>query len=404
MKNLAKTLRDQARILRKAEDGDALKGEYADKIREKSGELDKRFRETAGRYERVVGDLGKWANDLENFQDRADRILHRAKQANEDHAAELKKKEAEAKKDGGEPPDFTDDSHLTQHRKALNEVISERDTKAREYARNIGDDISDVLEDSAWENFADGLSTALDVIGYLGIAIAIVAIFCTPAGWVLALATALTVVSLAGHVLLAVTGEGSWTDVAFDVIALATMGLAKPAVAGLKAGHALTKTAATAAAKSQKASQVMQRTKNMRNFLDRTMARHGAGSERGQRALQAKQRLRENGAGDMRAAKQAEANAPIAESRGIVEKESRNIAHDVKRMKEAFGGERPGGRAVDEAADKALADYTKFKWSWGVGTGVDAGDKAIDNLTSFVGYDGYEELKDVPTIEVGSQW
>lgn len=100
MKKLASTLRDQAAILRKAADGDALQGQYADKIREDSGDVEKHFRETAARYERVVGDLGKWANELEGFQERADGVLRAAKRADEEHAAEVKKKEAEAKRDG----------------------------------------------------------------------------------------------------------------------------------------------------------------------------------------------------------------------------------------------------------------------------------------------------------------
>ncbi|MFF0586302.1 hypothetical protein ACFYWD_10080 [Streptomyces sp. NPDC003781] len=49
MKKLASTLRDQAAILRKAADGDALQGQYADKIREDSGDVEKHFRETAAR-------------------------------------------------------------------------------------------------------------------------------------------------------------------------------------------------------------------------------------------------------------------------------------------------------------------------------------------------------------------
>ncbi|MEJ8649427.1 putative T7SS-secreted protein [Streptomyces sp. MS1.AVA.3] len=406
MKNLAKTLRDQARILRKAEDGDALQGNYADKIREKSGELDKRFRETAGRYERVVGDLGKWADDLEDFQERADRILRSAKHADEEHAADVKKKAAEAKKDGDEPPEDSDsDSHLATYRRQLDDVISERDTRARQYANNLGDDISDVLEDSAWENFADGLSTTLDVIGYIATAIAVIAIFCTPAGWLAGLLTGLAiglgVASLAGHTLLAATGEGSWTDVAFDAIGLATMGLGSKALTALKAGRAVTKTAATSAAKVQKGRQLMERSKNVRKLLDRNMSRHGLNSSRGQTALRAKERQIAKIAREMRAAKQAEANAPVAHSQGIVEKEARDLAADVKRMNKAFGGE---DTTVANAAKGAESEYTKFKMYWGAGTGLDAGDKLVDNIASLADYDGYGDLKDVPTLEVGSQY
>ncbi|MFC6062183.1 putative T7SS-secreted protein [Streptomyces ochraceiscleroticus] len=402
MKNLAKTLRDQARILRKAEDGDALKGAYADKIREKAGELEKHFRETAGRYERVVGDLGKWANELEGFQERADGILKAAKSADEHHTAEVKKKEAEAKRDGKDKPEDSDpDSHLASYRKQLNDVISERDTRAQHFANNIGDDISDVIKDSTWENFAQGLDTALEVIGYLGTALALVAIFCTPVGWVAALATALTFASLAGHLVLAITGEGSWTDVAFDALAVVTMGFGSAAMKGLKASRALTKTASKAAASTQKARQQFDRYKNMRKLLDKNITRYGPNSERGQMALRAKQRLRAQGAGEMRAAKQAEANAPMPQvGRGFGEKEGRELAADAKRMQSAYAGD----GAVEAGAKEALSQHRKFQIYWGVGTGADVGDKVIDNASTLVGYDGYGDLKDAPTIEVGSGW
>lgn len=99
MKKLAATLREQATTLRKCEDREVLQGKYADKIREKSGDLEKHFRQTAARYERVTGDLSSWADDLEDFQRRADRILKDAKQADEEHAADQKKKEVKAAKD-----------------------------------------------------------------------------------------------------------------------------------------------------------------------------------------------------------------------------------------------------------------------------------------------------------------
>ncbi|MCL7489889.1 hypothetical protein M8I34_00200 [Streptomyces sp. MCA2] len=400
MKNLAKTLRDQARILRKAEDGDALRGNYADKIREKSGELDKRFRETAGRYERVVGDLGKWANDLEGFQDRADGILRRAKHANEEHSADLKKKEAKAEKDGGDPPDYVDDSHLATYRKQLNEVTADRDAAAEKCARNIGDDISDVLEDSTWENFADGLSTTLDVLGYLGTAIAIVGIFCTPAGWIVGIGLAIGVASLLGHSLLAITGKGSWTDVAFDAIGLVTMGLGGKALTGLKASRALTKTASKVAARTGKAREVLERQKGVKNFTDRVIARHGVNSERGQMAQRIKLGQRDKLNDEMRAAERAEADAPMAQGRGLGDKEAKDLAEDAKQMRIRHSG----NEVVENAAKQADEASKKFNMYWRTGTGVDVGDKAMDIGSDAIGFDGYGDLKDVPTMEVGSQW
>lgn len=396
MKDLAKTLRDQAGILRKAADGDALQGKYADKIREKSGDLEKHFRETAGRYERVVGDLGNWANDLEGFQERADGILRAAKQADEEHAAEVKKKEARAKEDGGKkPPEDSDpDSHLASYHKQLNDVISARDASAERYAKNIGEDISDVIKDSDWENFkdwvhenADTIKSVVEVLSWAATIIGIAALMFTPVGW---LATAITVATIGltalvgvGHTMLALSGDGNWADVGMDVFALATLGFGAVAMKGVKAAYTTLKTTSRAAR--------FQRYTNLRKLLNKNIMRYGADSARGAKAVRAKDALRQIGSRETRPTTTRLDRLLSGEG------EVASASKFAKSMRTEFGGNPDVARAAD-AMDKAAL---KFKLNYGAATTVDVGDKLGEKGPYS---EQYGNAKDVLTCEVGSRW
>ncbi|MFB6555698.1 putative T7SS-secreted protein [Streptomyces sp. NPDC056405] len=394
MKDLASTLRDQATILRQAADGDALKGKYADKIREKSGDLEKRFRETAARYERVVGDLGKWANNLEGFQERADGILRAAKQADEEHAAEVKKKEAKARENGDEAPVEADpNSHLSSYHGQLNEVISDRNTSAQLYAENIGDDISDIIKDSGWENFkdwvhehADTIKTVVEILSYAATLIGAIALLCTPVGWVATAIMVATIAStslvLAGHTLLALSGDGSWADVAMDVFALATLGFGSVALKGVKA--------ATTALKSASRSGRFQRYTNLRKLLDRNVMRYGTDSARGAKAVRAKDSLRQIGARETRPGTNRLERLLGGDSEVV------SATKFAKAMRAEFGGNPDVVRAADDVGKAA----NSFRLNYLAATSVDLGDKAGEK---FVG-EPYGDAKDVLTREVGSRW
>ncbi|MDT9698814.1 putative T7SS-secreted protein [Streptomyces sp. P17] len=399
MTTLASTLRDQARILRQAAAGDTLQGKYADKIREKSGDLEKRFRETAGRYERVVGDLGDWANELEGFQERADGVLRAAKQADEEHAAEARKREAEAKKDGTDSDkkaseESDPNSHLDPYHKRLNQVIAERDSRAEYYAVNIGRDISDIIKDSPWENFkdwvqeqADTIKSVIEVLSWAATIIGVIALLFTPAGWLATLIT-VTAISLTalvgvGHTILALSGEGSWTDVAMDVFALATLGFGSVAMKGVKA--------ATTALKTASRAERFQRYANLRKLLDKNIMRYGTDSARGAKAVRAKDALRQIGAKETRPGT-TRLDRLLGGDREVV-----SATKFAKAMRAEFGGNTDVVKAAD-AVEKAAR---KFRSNYLAATSVDLGDK--------VGEKGpyanqYGDAKDVLTREVGSRW
>ncbi|WP_405731833.1 hypothetical protein OG885_16680 [Streptomyces sp. NBC_00028] len=398
MTNLASTLREQAAILRKAATGDALQGKYADKIREKSDDLEKHFRETAARYERVVGDLGNWANELEGFQERADSVLKAAKTADEEHAAEVRKKEAEAKnggKDGGKtsPEESDPNSHLASYHKQLAQIRRERDSRARHYAENIGSDISDIIKDSWWENrkdwvheHADTIKSVVDALSWIATAIGIIALLFTPVGWI-ATAIAITTISLTvlvgvGHAALAASGEGSWADVAMDVFALATLGFGSVAMKGLKS--------ATASLKAASRAGRFQRYGNLRKLLNKNILRYGTNSERGAKAARAKDALRQIGARETRP------GATRVERLLGGDGEVVSASKFAKAMRAEFSGDPEVVKAAD-AVGKAARNY---RANYLAATSVDVGDKLGEE---FVG-DPYGNAKDVLTREVGSRW
>nr|WP_159059484.1 hypothetical protein [Streptomyces antibioticus] len=401
MTNLALTLRAQALILRTAADGDALQGKYADKIREKSDDLETHFRETAARYERVVGDLGHWANELEGFQERADGVLRAAKAADEEHAAEVRKKEAEAKHDGTDdkgggktsPEESDSHSHLAPYHKQLAQIRGERDSRARHYAENIGRDISDIIKDSWWENrkdwvheHADTIKSVIEVLSWAATAIGIIALLFTPVGWI---ATAITITTISltalvgvGHAALAAAGEGSWTDVAMDVFALATLGFGSVAMKGLKA--------ATTSLKAVSRAGRYQRYANLRKLLNKNVLRYGADSVRGAKAARAMQSLRQVGAREIRP------GATRLERLLGGDGEVVSASKFAKAMRAEFGGNADVVRAAN-ATSKAV---NKFRANYIAATGVDLGDKSMGMLVG----DPYDEAKDSLTREIGSRW
>ncbi|MCX5037325.1 MULTISPECIES: putative T7SS-secreted protein [Streptomyces] len=396
MKSLASTLRDQAALLRKASDGDALQGKYADKIREDSGDIDKHFRETAARYERVVGDLGTWANELEDFQERADGVLRAAKRADEEHAAEVRKKEAEAKRDGDKkaPEESDPSSHLAPYEKQLNEVVSERDSRARRHAENIGRDISDIIKDSRWENFkdwvhehADTIKSVVEILSWAATVIGVVALLFTPVGW---LATLLTVTTISltalvgvGHTVLALSGDGNWADVAMDAFALATLGFGSVAMKGVKAAAATLKSASRAGR--------FQRYANLRKLLDKNIMRYGANSARGAKAVRAKSALRQAGSRETRPGT-TRLDRLLGGDREVV-----SASKFAKAMRAEFGSDPNVVRAADEMKKAAM----HFKLNYAAAALVDVGDKLGEKGPY---REQYGNAKDALTREVGSRW
>ncbi|MDJ0464404.1 hypothetical protein [Streptomyces sp. H27-C3] len=406
MRKVAKMLRDQATAIKRMGDDDELKGKTAKKLREESGDLEKHLREVAGRYERVNGHLDGWANDLEDFQRRADKILADAKRKEDEEAAKAKKDDGKDKKK--EDGDSDDDPYKTE-RSALRTVVSERGTSAGKHAKKIRDGIDDIIEDSWWESIVDYVKIAIDVLSWAATAIAVVALFCTPVGWVAALAIGLTMAVAIGHTVLAITGDGSWYDVGMDVLALATLGVGKIALKGLKGVQTATRSASSQAAGgaakgSARAENAAGRAKSN---SQRSNAKESKGNKRGADKANKRRDKQERNAARNAARKERQRELPEASQRNSVtaggDKEFMSHYKDIQHMRAA----NPGNPAVQSASANAERYNARFRAAWGTGTAADGADKMVgssDAMPFKPSIEGYNDFKDGFTVERGSTW
>ncbi|MGA6218748.1 putative T7SS-secreted protein [Streptomyces umbrinus] len=250
MKGVAESLREQSRLLRGIGSDDELKGKYAGKLKEESGVLEKHLREVASRYERVHGHLSNWANDLEHYQGKADAVLRKAKDKQDEVEAEKAKKESGSDETPKPSESGANGDPLGEFRDQLDRITGDRDERARHYAKKIRDQLDDVIEDSWWDNVkgwvhenADWIKVVIDVLGWIATIVGIVAMFVPGLNIAVFLVVAGLLV-LGTRVLLVASGDASWMDVAMDSIGLVTMGMGRLGVALLKGANASTKAAA----------------------------------------------------------------------------------------------------------------------------------------------------------------
>ncbi|MGP3951663.1 putative T7SS-secreted protein [Streptomyces sp. 7N604] len=250
MKGVAQSLREQARLLRDVGDDNELRGKYAGKLREESEVLEKHLREVAGRYERVHGHLTNWANDLEDFQGEADRVLANAKKKQDEVDADRAKKASGDGKTPNPSESGTEHDPLQEYRDQLDRIKGDRDERARHHAGKIRDQLDDVIEDSWWDDVkgwvhenADWIKVVIDVLGWVATIVGVIAMFIPGLNIAVFLLVAGLIV-FGTRLLLVASGDASWMDVAMDSIGLVTMGMGRLGVAMLKGANATTKGAA----------------------------------------------------------------------------------------------------------------------------------------------------------------
>ncbi|CAL9476322.1 hypothetical protein ACWDUG_00205 [Streptomyces cellulosae] len=250
MKSVASTLREQATLLRGIGRDNELKGKYASRLQEEAEGLEKRLDQVASRYERVHSHLTNWANDLEEFQGEADKVLANAKKEQEHLEAEKAKAESG---EGTAPaptasPSGAQSDPLHTYRVQLERIKERRDERARHHADKIRNQLDDAIEDSWWDNFKgwihdniDTIKVVLDALGWAATIIGVIALF-IPGLNVLALA--LGGIILGARAILAAAGEASWMEVAMDSVGLLTMGAGRAGLTMLKGANAATKAGA----------------------------------------------------------------------------------------------------------------------------------------------------------------
>ncbi|MFI9819827.1 hypothetical protein ACIHFC_05015 [Streptomyces sp. NPDC052013] len=385
MISVAQKLRDQAKNLKAISDDETLKGKYVKALRDESGTLEKHMREVAGRYERVHGHLTKWANELEDFQSDADKLLHQAKQKQDEIEADKAKSGSgdkdtpQASPSGTEHPD---DDPLHSYRTRLSTITGNRDSRASHHAGNIRDEIDDVIEDSWWDDVkgwvhdhADGIKAFIDVLGWVATAAGFLAL-AIPGLNLLVLGIALLTIGL--RLLLVASGDASWTDVIFDVVGglLVVGGLG--AAAKLAKGAKATRDAAQAA----RTAGLRQGLRGVKGILDdtgRMMTKLPEGP--GRQALgAARNAMRKSISQNVGlVAKKPLSVSPLSTLLHLGDKEMAGMAKALQANKAAFP------EAASAAADKAYKSYQVGLGIAWTGMGMDVMDKSLgkSDLTSW---------------------
>jgi len=413
----------QAANLRRLATSEGWDSDAGRKFAEEAGELAEDLEKTHHRYSEVAGALRDWSPHLDDVQVRADRALEDAKAAQAEMDANRT-----VTPDGPPPPDAPPPTpeevaaekrrsgaydaasgRLEAARSKLAEAVGDRDERAGGTADRIRDAIDDDgLKDSRWDRFkgwvsdnAGWIKAVTEVLSWVATGLAILALFIPGVNIIAILAIAFAVATLAGHALLASTGNGSWGDVIIDVIGLATLGAGKIAMKGVKGAQQAARVAGSRAACRTAASSARAATRTQRVALAN---RVGRGGPRARAA--ARQQLDALKAQTNRAARNASQRAQrevmdrslpqttlrdrILAGGGDVDLARRAV--DVRNI----AGQFPADRAVAEAARAASMPIVKARVAFGTSGGLDLVDK--------VGFT--DPFKNLPAFQPGqgSNW
>lgn len=277
---VATTIAGQISRLRAlAEPDAALVGHYAEGLRESCDELAGHLEQIEGRFRTTGSTLVGYAEDLEDARTKTMQALNDAEEAKrqldantplepDPGLADAPKAQRDAAREAAEARagrHSQAEGALADAKASCRTAMSAFDERAEEVATRIRDASDDDMKDSRWDRFkdvigkvADRLDFVADVLGWIAVGLTIAALF-VPGLNLLAVAAFILLGSLTIHTVLAMTGNGSWLDVAFDVLGIATLGIGTTAVAAARVGRAATLAAAGRAAGRQASAQVLSR-------------------------------------------------------------------------------------------------------------------------------------------------
>lgn len=416
MKKIAEYLRTQAAALTAMAEADNLKGKYAEKLGEESRGLGRKLDEAEDRYREVKGHLSNWANELEEFQKKADKALTDAKEAQRiidshakkptESAASDKKKDKTSNESPDEDPALKQAKEdLEDARKRLNTTEGDYQERSGHFASKIRSSIDDDMKDSWWTDFkawvadAEWLKKWTDRLIWLATVAGVVAMFIPVVGWV---ALGVTIAVTLSHLTMAATGNGSWFDVVMDIGAL------KMARNGLKAAKAIkglqqsSRKTASDVANTQKATQSAQRNAGVRSNAEKAAHRRGgtSGNKRQKaRARRLNLESKNRAEGRKAAAEVRDAEMPQANLRDKVgtigDAKLSQQMKDIKKWRDEY----PDNATLADNASQAQRHQNALQGSWAVGTGLDLGDKFGDDVSG----GEYDRMKGRMEAPVG-QW
>jgi hypothetical protein len=391
--DLGDELEAQASTLRRlsqAEGWDADAGRrFASTAREVGDVLGRARR----RYSAVAEALRGYAPELAQAQREADAALREAQAAQSTITSSEASTEPPAADGNASPQLANAQEALSRARRRLDEAVRHRDSAGRRAAQQIRTVIdNDGLKDSWWDSVkdwtsdrwdsfmkwvhehADVISKIADISGWIATALAAIAIAISfipvlnfLSGPLLAAAAAFTLVSLVAHTLLALSGDGSWVDVGFDLIGLVTFGYGKVAIKSAQASEKALKVVATRAARKE-AEKAARRALNQGA---RTTSRPLSRAAQQARNTQ----IRQQGT---RQAKQAVKDATAAARPSALSK-VRNLdgaaAQQEARLK-AMASLAPGSARAQAASEAAVSGLRRAAIASGIGIGSDVMDKS----------------------------
>jgi len=242
---IAEMMTTQAALLKKIGDGDEtlLKGEAADAMRKRARESHEALGKAAGRYEDVHSALQTYRPKLETARSETGTALREA----EDAAAAQKGAEGMPdpvnEKRPDDAPPLTDEQQ-NESRNRSNKIDAAKgdleaaktrarnamaalDVAAQDAAAKIKENWGDDGLNHSWQeklrhNFMKFLKGLVEVLGWIGMALAVIAMIIPGLGALAWVALGVAVVGLLGSVVLAATGEESWMGVVWGVIGVVT--------------------------------------------------------------------------------------------------------------------------------------------------------------------------------------
>jgi hypothetical protein len=245
----AKTISDSAAALRRLGDQKSWDSKAGREFAEKADDTAKTVSKAHGRYEEAGAALKEYHTELSTIQGEADGLLRQAETKSGDLTT-AKSKADNPPKDTDKAGQKTLDTAVTDLRGDLDDLRGKlatlkgrHNTAGNSAAKRIheiteGDD----LNDSWLDDLRDTLNMVADIAGAVA---AVCGLLALVVGWIPIIGQALagvlgtialiaTAISLVCHVLLAINGDGSWGDVAMDVLGLATFGIGRVFSAGAK--------------------------------------------------------------------------------------------------------------------------------------------------------------------------
>ena len=281
----------QAKLLKKIGDGDEtlLKGVAADAMRKRSRESADSLNRAAGRYADVRDALRGYKPGLETARSETGYALKDAQDAagaqssaegmpdpvNADRPDDepLTEKDREASRNrSGKIETAKQDLEAAKARAVA--AMSALDTAAETAARKIRENWGhDDLHTSGWDAFLHRLNKILkkivEVLIYIGMALAVLSILIPGLGILTLLSVVATVISVAASFILAVQGEGSWLSVIIGVLSLGLIGVAAKMAGSLKNVQAglLTKGAGSLGNQTKLMQNLMRDREWLRNLL-----------------------------------------------------------------------------------------------------------------------------------------